>query len=714
MLVAGFWTSQPWEGFNVRSRLWALILRDLPFPFRDIGMELARLIRWVDATVARFWIGLRRSPAWYLVTATGLLAVLLTVLLFSNFAGKNGSTLGQLASRTAKRIPATRAHLEDAGDWAAQDKWRVAHFFVDHRPNRRNTLRPSDVVLTDFSESSPLIAQSSPVRTDPRSRLHPPLRPRPIPEQRFTEADVTLELGAPRTAEVPKRLVDGRLVREAGTAVRPIRMASSLRSRDPELLVQAEWALGTDCESEPIRRPGRRIIPVPDPQWDEIPPPIEVRHPDLSFQLSMLREFLPITGQFPPRSRIDSVSAYSEFPSSFDVSRPVDPLLTEYSPWHKTDANRPEPELPVESYVDRMGAEEDFTPLVDDLDRDLQLNPAPSFAEVALGLEIRAPGSSVAGRVSQSSLVIYNNGLREIPQITVREPLASLETVTDAVPPARVDQFENSLERKIQRLEPGRNTELEVFWRPEEIGRRTHSAIVTVMSAVGALTEVVPPVGEQPMPSIAPEPVPALEPEFEPEPFKEPAPFTEPAPATEPAPVIEPEPAFEPVPLREQNPPPEVHPKVTFDVKALPRVTVDELVEIAIVVQNKGDVPLHQVRVVAKLPAQLKHRQGTEVEYTIASLPVKGTERTILRVVAQSAGQAICQLHVAATEPTSADANAVITVSPRPVAPTVAKAAPPLRPKPATPLPPRPIPVAPSANCCCQSEFMAYDPWFIP
>ena len=101
-------TSQPWEGFNVRSRLWALILRELPFPFRDIGMEIARLIRWVDQTAARFWIGLSRSPAWYLVTATGVLAFLLTGLLFFNYVATHDPTLKEIATRRGKVIPTTR------------------------------------------------------------------------------------------------------------------------------------------------------------------------------------------------------------------------------------------------------------------------------------------------------------------------------------------------------------------------------------------------------------------------------------------------------------------------------------------------------------------------------------------------------------------------------------------------------------------------------
>ncbi len=696
MLVAGCITSQPWEGFNVRSRLWALILRELPFPFRDIGMELARLIKWIDQTAARFWIGLSRSPAWYLVTATGVLAFLLTGLLFFNYVATHDPTLKELANRRGKIIPVTREHLEDAGDWAAQDKWRVAHFFVDHRPPKHNRYRTSDVVLNDFDPGPSFAAAEPPRKSGFRSRLHPSTRKQSIANSAIGDADVMLELGTPRVAEVPKRLVDGRLVREAGTNSRNVRTAA-LRSREPELVVQAEWALGPDCDYEPVRRPGRRIIPVPEPQWDELPPVVDHRHPDLSFQMVMLREFLPPTGEFPPGSRFASVSVSSEFPESITQPKRRNPLLDEFSPWTEVDPNQVQPERPVESYAERMGPEEDSTPIVDDLDRDLRVNPAPSFAEVALGLEIRAPKSAVAGSASHSSILLYNNGAREIPLISVREPLATLETITDAIPPARVDQFDNSLERKVQRLEPGKSSQLELVWRADSLGRRTHSAFVTAMAAVGTLTEIVPPVGEQPMPSIAPEPIPAREPPVEPEPAFEP--------------IRQPEPVPEPVPV--PAPVPVVHPKLSFDVQSLPRVRVDDVVEIAIVVRNTGDVPLHRVRVVAQLPEQLKHRQGNEVEYTINTLPVKGTERTVLRVVAQKSGQAICQLQVSATEPASAESRAVIEVNAKPAPPAIVKSEPP-RTKSPQPTPLRQNPVTPSSNCCCQSEFMVYDPWYIP
>ena len=693
------------EGDSVRSRLWALILRELPFPFREIGTEVARTVTWVDKTASRIWIGFARFPAWYVVTAMGTIAFVLTALLFFTFVSSHDPTLGELANRSQTLAPATRESLEEAGDWAAQDKWRLAHMFVGHRPAKRHAVRQLDSRLVD---DFPALA-NVPGRRDLRRRSG--LNPRPDADERagpvanliLPDLEVRLDLGAPDAAEEPKRLVYGQYVREPGADFHPVRLAANYRSRDSRLLVQAEWSFASACDSEPIRRPTRRIIPVPDPQWDELPVPevTDDLHPDLSFQMSMLREFLPATAEFPPRSRNVSVTAHSEWPESFDSKRSQ--LLTvDASPWSQTADERAEPQQPAEAYVDRVADDEERRPPVDEPEFEPRLGAVPSFAEVALRMELKSPASTVAGRVNQSMLVLHNDGLGEIPLVTVRESLADLETVLDAIPPARVDPSENSLERRVRQLEPGKHQRLELVWRPDSEGRRTHTAIVTVQTAVGATTEIVPAVADQPMPSVAPEPIPVRQ------------------PVVEPAFGIEPE--------REPEPLPVTQPGLSFDVQNLPRATVDDLVEIGIVVRNTGDVPLHGVRVVALLPEQLKHRRGTEVEFTIDTLPVRGSERTVLRVVAESPGRAVCQLHVAASEPAEAKSKAVIDVDAKPIRrepPKITRVEPP---KPKAPaLAPVPVAIPKRATptvkraaptvvpCCCQSPPVAdFEAWFIP
>jgi hypothetical protein len=301
--------------------------------------------------------------------------------------------------------------------------------------------------------------------------------------------------------------------------------------------------------------------------------------------------------------------------------------------------------------------------------------------------------------------------------------MSTLKTVTDAIPPARVvhdrhpeealdliepgawpksprqDTDSKSLERSIEHLDPGKNRKLELTWRPDATGHRTHTAQVIVSAAVGSLTEVVPPVQDQSMPSVAPEPIPERERPIEVQPAIEP----------EPARIVE----------------PEKHPGLSFDVQHQPRAIVEDLVEMNIVVRNTGDVPLHDVRVVAQLPDQLKHRRGQEVEYVINRIPVSGSERAILRVVAETSGRAVCHVHVASQEAVESNSKAIIDVEAKPARPeppkiTKIEPAPKPRPNPTpapthAPAPKRPTPPPASSNCCCQMQpAMDLSPWSLP
>ena len=153
---------------------------------------------------------------------------------------------------------------------------------------------------------------------------------------------------------------------------------------------------------------------------------------------------------------------------------------------------------------------------------------------------------------------------------------------------------------------------------------------------------------------------------------------------------------------------------LSLKVEKLPRATVDEMVEITIVVSNTGEIPLHGVRVFVQLPEQLKHRWGSEVESTIADLPVGGSEKAVLRVLAQSTGRATCRLHVTADEPTEAAIDASLDVVGSPDRFEKSKTT---RTEPAH-LKPIPAPIRtgtlPNSNCCCQPQPALYEAWFIP
>jgi hypothetical protein len=172
---------------------------------------------------------------------------------------------------------------------------------------------------------------------------------------------------------------------------------------------------------------------------------------------------------------------------------------------------------------------------------------------------------------------------------------------------------------------------------------------------------------------------------------------------------VEPEPLLEPAPER--------HPAVTCEVKHVDRVSVDEIVELEIIVKNTGDTALSDVRILVEVPTELKHRQGADVEYEVGKLARRGSHKAVLRLLAQTPGQAVNRIHVVTHESAESKARAAITVVAKPIS----------RPTPRTPEAPRPVP-APmpkptakplpfptSGSCCCPGQPVAFlwEPWSV-
>ena len=703
----------------MRSRLWSLILNELPFPFRQIGMEIAQLLGWLDQTSARVWVGLHRSPGWYCVTVAGCVTLMLTALLFFPFIASHDPTLGELANEGVSQVRVTRASLEKSGDWAAQDRWRVAHLFVDHRPARKLSLTQLDSrlfeepPLTDVSQKPRGLAAS---RSTGRDRSHRETSQRTdftqsgsapvVSDSVRREPDVRLELETPSLATESRRLVYGPLIREPGADFDTAPRTSQYRPRNTRLQVQAEWTAGTDCREEykPRRSPlvrrnppsVRREIPVPEPQWDEpraAPIARVERHPDLSFEMLLLREFLPGTSEFPPKSRSKSVAARSEFSNSLAhagstrrVSRAT-PHGDRADRWVRS-TSRVEHQPRPEAYLSRLPSH----PERDSSDEFLDANGLsdtdedgagfPSFAEVALRLELEVPGNVVAGRVHSTSLHIRNEGSTPVSRVRVHESLAELQTVTDANPDGHV--HDDLLERDVVRLLAGRDQKLTMQWLPNEEGSQVHRAVVTMHAAVGATNNVV-----APEPAVVSDP-----PRIEPEPLVEPEPFD--------SEVLQPRKPLPPNPIPVVEP--ARNPAISCEVKHVTRTTVDEIVELQIVVKNTGDTPLHDVRIVVGIPAELKHRRGDEVEYEVGNLARRGSHTCVLRLMAQSPGNAISNIQVVTRELVEANARSIIAVAANPVAratPPLPEVIPRTTPK-STPKPTaKPVPFPTSGGCCC-------------
>ena len=696
----------------MRSRLWSLILKELPFPFRQIGMEVAQLLSWLDHTLGGAWLGMHRSPGWYFVTSAGSVTLMLTGLLFFPYIASHDPTLGQLANEGASRVRVTRASLERSGDWSAQDRWRVAHLFVDHRPPRKLTLKQLDSRLVEELPATQLLRLDHGRSTSRWASVERSARQTPISSVAYAtrrEPDVRLELNAPSLATQSRRLVYGPLIREPGADYDAAPRASKYRPRFDRFQVQAEWAAGADCRDEyeprrsPLVRRGspsiRREIPIPEPQWDEprtTPIARTERLPNLTFETELLREYLPGTNEFPPKSHSHSVAARSEFPATLNQRRSANrstTRATHVDNWSRSTSHvehRPRPE----PYISRLHAQGDSAFAVESSDSngliesDDEGSSLSSFAEVALRLELEVPQNAIAGRVHSSSLRIHNEGPTPVSRVRVHESLVELQTVTDASPDGRV--HDDLLERDVTHLAPGRDQQLAMKWLPNDEGAQVHRAAVTMHAAVGVTTNIV-----------APEPMKNPPPRRELDPRVEQGSFEFERPRSKPP--VEPEPVPEVEPAR--------HSAISCEVKHVERITVDELVELQIFVRNMGNTPLHDVRIVASVPSELKHRRGNEVEYEVGNLAPGSTHTCVLRMSAQIPGDAVSQVQVVTREAVEAQARAVIAVVAKPIArttPMLPEVIPRTTPKPVPKPAAKPAPFPASSGCCCQNQPVAF------
>ncbi|MBM4076340.1 MAG: hypothetical protein FJ267_11955, partial [Planctomycetes bacterium] len=461
----------------MRSRLWSMIIKELPFPFRQIGMEIARIFQWVDDTGAGFLGWIRVSRGWSVVCLAGIATVSLTLLLFFPHFANHDPTLYRLAIDGQNDRSSTNRIFHSQDQWAEQDHWRVAHMFVDSRPVLRH-LGPrldSRLIDDDFLNSDPTLNH------DHWKYAYQSLRGKRGRSSRVIsffglhdlEPDVRLELQVPGRAEQSQRVISSTDVREPGSDFPSKHFAARYDIRDPRLLVQAEWEFNPECFNnfEPPRAPiTRRIEPIPEPQWDEPehdPVPRPRAKPDLSFAMTLLREYFPSTGEFPPRSKPVEVSAHSEM-----SKLPTDGILNDFDTtrrglWKEMSERYRHLALP-ESYSSRIQQDS----------KDVEKEPVPdyserpphlrSFAEVALRLEMREQSSGVTGKQQNSSLVVVNEGSDSVSLVRARESLSELQTVTNALPDGHLAG--DQLTRDVRDLPSGQRRELNLEWVPDEIG----------------------------------------------------------------------------------------------------------------------------------------------------------------------------------------------------------------------------------------------------
>lgn len=327
----------------------------------------------------------------------------------------------------------------------------------------------------------------------------------------------------------------------------------------------------------------------------------------------------------------------------------------------------------------------------------------PNRADVALRIELHTPERAAVGQAGQSRVVIRNDGDDTVHRIQLSETLPLLPLVTGAHPEARVR--DNLLDREFRRLRSGRERNLDLSWFARSRGDHQHEARVLAEAVVSAT--VVVEAGRDPITTI-PEPVPEdppVEAPIEPEPprvrfpRREPIPDRPPVPAPaesapieeepDPAPVAAPPPTTVRIPPRRRAP----VPAIACRVKSTPTVSLHQVVELQVEVQNTGETPLHNVRIWADVPKALKHRHGEKLEYPVGKLEPGQVHHSVLRVVGEQAGAAVAAFRVISDENIRADATGKVAVT----APKLAK-------PPAIAKPARPVLTTPTCPCECQAS----------
>ena len=590
----------------MRSRLWSLILRELPYPLRWFARELFHVLSWIDHSVVRVAKGFRESPAWYFVTAVGTFAVLLTIVMFISLVNEtSGNRTKALASRSTANL--SRHDLELRHDWAVQDRWRVAHLFVPDQPNPK----PRDIRL----DSRLLGSKETTYRNLSGQRIS---GQNSLAQRSDIDGnlDVRLDLSRPKKAQQDRRTITGTVINSSSELAHQS-SEPRIQKRDSRLLVQGAWEFGADCiRNDYVSIPRRRPIPVPEPELPSLP--IRRNRPDLSFEIALERHFTA-SGNFPPGSHLVCQSEFSVF--SENLHRfPSELVSHEVSPWNWRSFH-PSSHLPfnkVKSY-EYMGAysrPEHLDSSADEYDETLR-----AVADVALRVELIAPSSVSAGEADQSILLISNDGLDPVSQIEVKELLSEFQTVTDATPHASSETvvepdtgFSAKIwHRQFPELSPGSEQQLILKWIPEGSQQLIQRAQVIARAEVSTYTEVSRPAQIQQMPSIPPEPL-------------------------------------------------EHHPALACDIEYLDRVHVGDDVEMEITVRNTGDVTLHDVKFEIEFPSQFSHRDGPSVVFEAGSLTVKDQKETVLKFSAVEAGEAVNLVRLTSAEHVHASGRNTILV----------------------------------------------------
>jgi hypothetical protein len=396
-----------------------------------------------------------------------------------------------------------------------------------------------------------------------------------------------------------------------------------------------EWPGFDDSDIPRFDPQPRRTPRAPLPELpNDIEPLVEERNP-------------PSSGEPDLRPRVEFVKhgtprpARESLPETLTV-RAEPPVLERTADWRLTPADADGWNHTVEHRAATAAlptaylGEEGVDTQADAEDAFQDIHAWPNQADVGFRVELHTPERAAMSQAGHSSLVIRNIGAETIRRLLISEPIPPLDIVTDAMPSGAVR--DGVLQREIARLRANREKTLSIDWFPNSPQARQHSAQVMAEVFVAASVDVAAAPLSGPLTRTSAEEI-----AIPVHPRRDPAPIEEPLPEIERRPVRRP-------------------PSVECRVQTEKSVRVSDVAHVAIQVRNTGESELHNVRIWADVPGELRHRHGSALEYSVGGLAPGESHQAMLSVLGEQVGRAVTNIRVVADEPVEAAATARLAV----------------------------------------------------
>lgn len=308
-------------------------------------------------------------------------------------------------------------------------------------------------------------------------------------------------------------------------------------------------------------------------------------------------------------------------PNPYIEQRLFDPR----DPWRLASFLPQSTATPFSSYVQRVGRIDaaDVGPsLVSASEIIYAFDPVQASQNALVHVAKHVPSQVRRGESLTYDIEIQNLTAAPLESVVVRERTSALDRVEAVRPEANV--VGDCLRWEVT-LQPLETKWLQVQLRPNDLGELSSEVEVTVVSRIGAITQVSdPPIVEEPLAGSS---IPDVEPSV----------AQQPAPMEDPFSIPEPLPPQSSIPFQPLHQP---SPDVSMSIAEIDVGKVGREWSTTFVVSNTGDAPAYDVVIEVIVPPEFRHRHGRAIRHQIAELAPGATRRARLRVVAEESGVA--------------------------------------------------------------------------